>query len=129
VPLDRAGTPGKRQPRFHRLVVVSQAVSKALKSRQTTLDRSLQPGLKPFRLALTYELRKTLAQIDGFGSLGVLLMELTEEVFVLSVSLFLAPHDQPGRTARCELGRFRLGHLGLWAAFHRGSRRQALRLT
>src|SRR5260370_592841 len=74
VPLDRAAPPGEPQPRFHCLVGVSQAVSKASKSRQTTLDRSLQPGLKPCRLALTYELGKTLAQIDGYGSLGVLLM-------------------------------------------------------
>ncbi len=44
--LDRPITPGQRDTRFDRLIVVVEPVGKALQGLQRTRRRALQPGIK-----------------------------------------------------------------------------------
>ena len=67
MPFHGTATPGQRDTRFDRLIVVAEPVGKALHGLQGTGRGAREPGIETLRLALADEGGKVLREVDGLG--------------------------------------------------------------
>ena len=104
MPLDRAIRPGQRHAGFDGRIVVLESGGKAAQGLLRTGRRALEPGIELRRLALAYQGRKILGEVDCLRNLGRLRVELGELLRLGLWALRRTPQHQPGRPARRERG-------------------------
>ena len=104
MPLDRASGPRQGHPGFDGRIVVPEPGGKASQVLQRTGGCPLEPGIELRGLALAYQGRKILGEIDRLGDLGRLRVELGELLRLGLWALGRTPQHQPGRPARRERG-------------------------
>ena len=95
MPFDWAGTPRQCDAGFDSLVVLTEPCSKALHGFQRTGSRPLQPGIEALGLALADQGRKVLREVNGFGDLGMVRVELGELLGLGLGTLCWTPQHQP----------------------------------
>ena len=96
MPFDRTSTPRKCSSCKHRILVFVHTRHKRLKGWQMTGFHFVEPGVKLFSRALTYQVQKFVDQLVGDFQLWACLPQLSQGFLLFWLSILFLTEKEPG---------------------------------